>query len=310
MVQKELIMKKKYSQVPKQIKIIIVAFGLLILVAIIAALVTNISRIDKVAVTIKYAPFNSVVYLNGKKVKNDSVNYLKEGDYELIAELEHFTANVENININNETEYILGKLNPSDTEGEEIMASRQNDYLVVEGIHGSLLATAGDQVKQKYPILNHLPINNNFYSISYAYQEDNSPKITIKADSKYVDIAVKKLLSFSDINIVDYNIDFTITNPFVTPSNLSSGDPTETIKLNYQNIIHNYQIGSSTTIDNYYIATIFVHNSSTNDNYAHYKIILKKEVDVWKIVATPQLLFTKQNTPEVPTIILTKANHI
>lgn len=302
-------MKKKLSNLPNTAIVAIIIFLLLIIVAIFATIFTNVSRAGKIAVTVKYAPFDSIVHLNGTKIKNNAVNYLSPGEYELTANLNHFTTSTETITISNDTEYILGKLIPSDSEGEDIMNENQKDYLTVEGIHGQLSTAAGEEIKQKYPILQYLPINNNLYSISFAYRNDGSPQITIKTDVKFIDIAISKLLLL-DVKLTDYDIISTLDNPFLTPVPNTNTNPKNFIQASYPNIIDYYQISEGKISGDYYLTTIYTHNAATADSYGHYKVILKKINDSWEFASTPQFLLTTKNSPNLPETILSQANNI
>ncbi len=294
----------------QRIKIAAAIFALLVLIAIVSTILIYVPRIGKVALITKYAPFTSEIYLGDTKIPNNTTNYLPPGTYNLSVKHDHFTTNTETITITNDSKYLIGKLIASDSEGEQITIDNQYQFLEVEGIFGELTAAAGAAIKQQYPILNHLPINNNFYSIYFSYQEDGSPKITIKTTPQYTDIAVQKLLSLKNINLTDYDITFTPETPFQNPADNTAEDPTNFIRASYPNIIENYQISEGKTIDNYYRTTVFTPSPATNDNLAHYKIILQKTNSTWTLAATPQPLLTTKNSPGIPANILTAANKL
>jgi len=292
------------------LRLALLAFASLVLVAIILAVSTHLSRIGKVAVITKYAPFAATVYLNGIKIDNNAINYLEPGKYTLTASLNHFVTNTETVVITEETKYIIGKLIAADPEGEEMMTKHQRQFLEVEGLFGQLAAAAGDEIKQKYPILSYLPINNSFYSISFAYLDDGSPKITVKAEPRLVDIAVQKLLSLKDVSLTDYDISFTIPSPFASPNPSTASNPATFINTSFPDLFSRYQLGPSHTINDYYLTTAFVYDYASDDAFSHYKIILKKDSDVWTFATIPQLLFTTKNSPNVPVNILDQANRL
>ena len=302
-------MKKRLNPT-QRIKLATTTFLGLVVLAIILTTALYISRIGKVAVITKYAPYSASVYLNGAKIKNNATNFLTPGQYDLVAELDHFITNAETITITKDTQYIVGSLIFADTEGEAIAARNKKDFLEVEGIFGRLLSDAGNKIRQKYPILNFLPINNPFYSISFAYKDDGSPKITATAESNMADVAVRKLLSLKNIPLIDYDISFTTPNPFTSPTKNTASDPTTFIKNSFPSIINNYQVSEGRHIGEYYITTIYTYNFATHDSYAHFKIILKKSTNTWIFVTTPQLLFTSFNTSSIPADILNQANQL
>ncbi|MCL1839689.1 PEGA domain-containing protein [Candidatus Saccharibacteria bacterium] len=294
----------------QRIKLAVAAFLGLVVLAIIFTAVIYVSRIGKVAVITKYAPYNASVYLNGSEINNNATNFLTPGTYELTVNLEHFVTNTETITITEDTEYILGSLIFADEEGQVITAERKKDFLEVEGIFGKLLTNAGNKIRQEYPILDFLPINNAFYSISFAYKDDGSPKITVQAQPTMVDVAVRKMLSFPDITLTDYDITFTTPNPFTSPAPNNISDPFTFIRASFPNIINHYQFGPGRNAGEYYLTTIYTYNFTSDDSYAHFKVILRKTGDSWTFAATPQLLFTTKNAPSIPVEILDYANRL
>ena len=305
---------KKHLTPEQHFKLAVVGFLGLVVLAIGMTAAIYLSRIDKIAVITKYAPYSASVYLNGAKIKNNATNYLSPGEYQLTAELDHFATNTETIVITKDTEYILGSLVFTDTAGEELAAKHKKDFLEVEGIFGNLLSSAGDKIKQKYPILDFLPINNSHYSISFTYKDDGSPKITVQAEPKLADIAVRKLLSLKNVNPANYDISFTTPNPFLqptpTPSMQSATTPAAFIRASFSGIIDQYRLGPGHTTDDYYLTTIYAYDFNSDDSYAHFKVILKKSGDSWAFATTPQLLLTTFNAPSIPVDILNQANRL
>jgi hypothetical protein len=294
----------------KRIKLAIAVFLSLVVLAIVLTAALYISRIGKVAIVTKYAPFNASVYLNGSRINNNATNFLTPGEYELTASLDNFITFTETIIITEETEYILGALIPANEEGQEVANRRRRDFLEVEGIFGNMLHNAGNQIRQEYPILDFLPINNSFYSISFAYKDDGSPKITVVVEPEMADIAVRKLLAMPNITLIDYDISFTTPNPFTQPTSNTATNPIDFIKASFPNIIDDHRISTGKTIDNYYITTIYTYNFASHDSFAHFKVILRRNNNAWTFATTPQLLFTTTNAPSIPANILNQANQL
>lgn len=189
--------KKSVKNLPKRERAIVgVVIGVFVVV-IMAAVITLVSRMGKVEVMVKFAPFDARVSLNGTEVKNNSSSYIAPGTYTVVAEREHFETKTETVTISESNKHILGKLMASDEEGERIMEERAEDYLAVEGVMGGLANEEGAAIKEKWPILKYLPVNNQFYSISYAYDEARKPVVRVWAVDDYMmEIARQKMESW------------------------------------------------------------------------------------------------------------------
>ena len=169
--------------------------------------------------TVQFAPYAAKVSVNGKRIKNNGTVYLEEGNYELLVEMEHFSSYTATITIDQENHYIVGELEASDEEGT-LLAQRYNkQYLKVEALAGKIANEAGQRRNEKYPILKYLPLNNSFYSISYSYDENKEPIITVKSDYEYQDIAVGRLKALEGITIEDYKLSFSSKNPYLYYAN-------------------------------------------------------------------------------------------
>ncbi|MDR3297881.1 MAG: hypothetical protein LBT19_00670 [Candidatus Nomurabacteria bacterium] len=302
--------RRQVKNLPKQQKIIggvIIAVFILI---ICIALFTLISRIGKIAVQVKVAPFDAALYLNGTKVKNDGVNYISPGTYTLTAEREHFEALTEVVVISEKNSYILGKLTPGDEEGEEIANERIKDYLAVEGVMGGLANKEGEEIKEKWPILKYLPINNKFYSISYAYDDAREPIILVKADTQYIDIAVQKLKLLKDVDLVEYKIVFDTKNVFGNFSQNSRSDPEEFIMYGFGAVMGGMRLSEGKDMGDFYMTTIYAYDYKKDDIYGHFRVLLKKSSAGWELVTQPQPLLTLDNGGGAPKDILGAVNSL
>ncbi|MFV0484968.1 MAG: hypothetical protein ACK5MU_01920 [Candidatus Saccharimonadales bacterium] len=299
------------KNLPKQQR---AAIGMIIgifIIVIMAAIITMVSRIGKIEVEVKIAPFDTTITLNGTEIKNDSSSYIAPGTYELVAEREHFETKTETIIISESNSYIVGKLIASDEEGEKIMEERADDYLAVEGVMGKIANEEGAAIKEKWPILKYLPINNNFYSISYAYDSENEPIITVKADVKYIDIAVQKMKSFSGVDLTEYEIIFNTGNFFTDFIDNDETNGENFIRTGFASVIGDKVIGQGGSSGDYYYTTIYTVNYDTDDVYGHFRILIKKNGSKWELVSQPQPLLTKENTSDdVPKEILDAANNL
>ena len=283
----------------------------LIIIGIVYAVAITIHRIGKVPVTVKFAPYAAKVSLNDTQVKNNATVWLQPGTYRVKTEFNHFESSEYTVEISNDYKYIVGVLTPTDQEGEEYLSNHNQEFIDTEGIVGLALNAEGLLRKKQYPILNYLPMNNQLYSISYAYTDDDEPIITVKSSPEFLDVAVQKLKILKDVDLTTYQINFTLENPFVFYGDNPQINPEETIKQSFSNI-KKYEISAGQYIkDDYYAATIYSYNRQEDLQYAHYRVLLQKDdSNYWHIVASPQPLLTQQNTPNTAVDILNSANSL
>lgn len=266
-------------------------------------------RIGKVGVTVQYAPYAAKVTLNGTEVKNKSTVWLQPGKYNVKVECEHFNTTERTVEISSDYKFIVGTLSTADDEGEQYVNSHKQEFTEVEGLVGQALSEEGMAIKKQYPILNYLPINNRLFSISYAYDDNNVPIINVKSELEFLDDAVAKMKTLKNVDLTAYQINFSPENPFANYTESSKSSPEETIKSTFN--LNGYKLSEGQHIaDNYYAATIYIYDYDRDLNYSHYRVLLKKSDDKWHIVATPQPLLTKQNTPDTSTDILNSANSL
>ena len=78
---------------------IITIFGVLCVGIIILAIVNFINRQGKIAVTTKYAPYSATVQIDGKKAKNNGINYLTPGKHKVTVSAKEFNSVEIDINV-------------------------------------------------------------------------------------------------------------------------------------------------------------------------------------------------------------------
>ena len=290
----------------KRIILIVAAifFGFIILYSVI----TVISRSGKVATTVKYAPYHASITLNNSRISNNSTIWLEPGNYHLKVEYEHFVTDERDITIDKDHNYIVGVLSSSDEQGQEYYSKHKEEFTETEGIIGRYLNEEGLRIKNNYPILNYLPINNALYSISYDYTDDMVPIISVKTEPKYLDDAVEKLKTLKNVDLTAYQINFTPANPFAIYNNYSAAKPLDVIKKSFNNIDDYYILEGQYLADNYFTTKIYTYSYDMDYSYAHYRVLLHKEGNNWKLVAAPQPLLTTENTPGVDKSILDSVN--
>ena len=174
-----------YKNLNQKQHLIFIVISFLIIVGIIYFIFIFVTRMGKIEVTVQYAPYSANITLNGTKVKNKSKIWLQPGKYTAKIEYEHFESVERVIEINNDYDYIVGTLHAIDDEGEKYINSHKQEFVEAEGLVGRALTKEGIATKKQYPILNYLPINNQLYSISYTYTDENETIINVKTITEF-----------------------------------------------------------------------------------------------------------------------------
>lgn len=304
--------KQNLTQAAKQLnqrkKLLIILVAAVFAIILIYSIGNLIYRAGKTKTIIHFAPNAAAVTLNDTKVSNDSTSWIIPGKYHLkVSFNEHFSVYEEDIEITNETAELYGLLSALDDEGREYATQHRQEFTVVEGLVGDLLDREGQKKKEKYPILNYIPINNSLYSISYQYKNDE-PEIYVKSDPKYLDVAVAKMKLFENISLEEQNIIFLNTNEFENYQQNPIADVRKFLRAAYQ-LSSEYIISEPAETSGYIYATIYKNGHDYNADYAHYRVILKKNANNnWQVISTPQPLLTVYNTPNVDKEILKTIN--
>ena len=295
---------QKLLKAPKAILGIV--FVVITIVIFVIALTTYILRLGKVGVSVTVAPYTADLTLNGTKIKNNSKIYLEKGHYHLIVENEHFETKEMDLTISDNQHYIAAVMVPTDEEGENYKETHKRQFTNAEGAVGLALNAEGKDYQEKYPIIKYLPINNRFYSISYQKKESDEPIINIKTDLSYLDVAVAKLKTLQGVSIPEYEINFNINNPFKISDSISSN--VESLAKSSVSA-NGYSMSSGQFIaDEYYLAIYTREDPASLMQNARYLALFKKSGEDWEIVAQPQPILTKYNTPDIDIEILNSAN--
>ena len=301
------------SLTKKQIITIASVLGAILAVTLIIFTIQTLSKVGKIKVTVKYAPFSAEVTLNGEKLKNNAQNYITPGEYQLSVTNPDFATQTDTIIINNDTEYLFGLLSATTEHGEKITRERAEEFYEVQGIAGMLSNQYGEQQRTEYPILNQLPFTNSLYKLGYTYNSgQNTPTITISTYSvTSIDSAISKLKSLAastEDQITKYSIvinDFNNLLENQIQSNESS-DPLEYLKNGLKDT--DYKIQEGQRDDNYYYTNIIT-GSEEQYTTVTYRVILIQDGNSWRPASTPYPILTEINTPHIPSNILESANN-
>ena len=297
------------EQLSPRSRILIILCAIAFAIIIIYSVITLIFRAGKTKTIISFAPNAAKITLNDTSVSNNSTNWLMPGSYHLKVEYnEHLETYEEDIEISGETAEFYGILSALDDEGKAFIEQHREEYTKVEGLVGSFLDRQGKKIKDKYPILNYLPMNNSLYSISYQYDDNKQPIIYVKSDPKYLDVAVAKMKLFNDVELESQNIVFLNENKFENYQQNPITDEKRFIRAAYQ-LPNNYVVNEPKTVGDYTYTSVYIDGHDKNAQYAHYLVVLKKNSDgAWEQAATPQPLFNIYNAPNIDKKILKTIN--
>lgn len=293
----------------KRQKTLALIITLLFFVIILYSISTLVYRSGKTKTVIRIAPNSATVTLNDTKISNNSTVWLEPGDYHLKASFnEHFNTYERDIKISDDSVELYATLSAVDQEGRDYINQHRQEYAVVEGLIGNLQNTEGARIKEKYPILNHLPINNSLYSISYTYNDKKEPIINVKTTPEFIDTVVEKIKTYKDVNMESLNINFLNKNSYENFQQNPDIDIESFLRTGF-NLDKKHTIKKIKKINNYYYTTISIDDYKNSINYAHYRVLIKKDKnEEWKIVSTPQPILTIYNTPKVNKSILRTIN--
>jgi len=303
-------MLKENIITPKRIKIAIICFVVFAVALIIYVVADNLSRAGKVAVEIKYAPFEASVFIDDQNYAvNNAINYLEPGPHHIMVTMDGFKTLEEDVEITNETKYLYGKLIALNDNDSEVYRDYQTEYGTVEGIGGAESAQSAKSLIETWPILRYLPYISDSYAIGSLFDEQGNLVVTVRAELSQINNAINRLRVFKDVTLSDYNIniiDFTnvLEGKFVENG---SSDPIAFLENGYQSLGLPHQIHDGGQVDDYHYAIISVSEPNSHIS-VFYRVILQKTGASWRLAGTPYPILTTYNTPGVDSRALDAAN--
>ncbi len=165
----------------------------------------------------------------------------------------------------------------------QIIQNNQN----LEKTPGEISTELGLSEREKWPIIDQLPIKNSLYTIGYTIK-NNDLKIYIDTTDTYLEVALKKLGSLADKPLSNYAIEIrTPENPFKGRFVENSiENPLEFFQDGYKDAAISYEV-TSTKSDNDNYLIYLTTGSEEAYNLVHYTAVLEKSGDGWKLVTEP-----------------------
>lgn len=189
-------------------KFLFIVAGISVLAYIAVATLSFIDKRDLSKIQLASYPSDATVSINGSPATTQRDFYLEPGTYTAVFSREGFSTETVRIDTSIDGDYpILASLT-AESEGaiawEEDNISDREQF---ENLSSTILNSRGDDMREKYPIIQHLPEQNNLYSIGYITNDDQTITVTIHAPDVYVPYAINNIKQW-DIDPVDYDIDF------------------------------------------------------------------------------------------------------
>ena len=118
---------------------------------------------------------------------------------------------------------------------------------------------------------------------------------------------IKKLKLLKNVSLLDVNLVFHTPTEFSDYQENTEEDQYAFIKKAF-NLSDKYIINNGRSNGDYFFTSFYINDYNRALDYAHYRVILKKEKTSWSVAAAPQPLFTKYNTKNIPEKILRATN--
>ncbi len=154
----------------KRVKIIITAFVAITLGLIVWAIVDNVNRIGKLAVTVEVYPKDAKVSVDGERISSGQ-HYITPGKHTFTASRSGFADAKQDVTISEDITYAGLVLQPQSDEAKKFVEDDPNS-LDIEAITGKMFANEGIEVVGNYPVVGKLPYYDLTAPFSIDYGQD------------------------------------------------------------------------------------------------------------------------------------------
>jgi len=199
----------------KLVSAILIGF-LIVIIGIVSYMA--LSRAGKEPVTVRLIPEDTILTIDGQRYRPGTA-YIQPGTHDIKAEREGFRTYESTITIGkpNDAEIDLA-LTPVSEEAIQWQKDNLNLYLAQEGRSALRSNEIGQQRREQFPIIAHLPFRNFIYSIGHRLKNVDNPSegiiIEITAITGSREAALNKIRELG-FDPTDYEINFNnYENPF------------------------------------------------------------------------------------------------
>lgn len=198
-----------YEWVQKYKKQLAIGSIMLVVLIIVWAGATLVSRIGKLPITIKTVPSDAHITLGDHTVGNGTA-WVKPGTYTLTVSKEGFATQSKQVIVTSQKKQNISAIALAATSDvAKAWAEKHNtDYLAIQEYGAIEANTYGTYIAVKHPITKVLPFNDPYYQITYTIGKDDSISLTIATPSpRYRYFAIQKIRDLG-YNPTDYIITF------------------------------------------------------------------------------------------------------
>lgn len=308
--------KERFRLSPKMMKTLIImsfmVFVFLIIVGIVQAIYL---RTFSSIIEFVYTPADATVVVDGEKTSFNPYR-VRPGVHSIAILKDGFEAQNQEISIDadsSETLYYI--LEPNSESTMNWYLEHEEDAKMRESIAGIILFDASEKMVEEFPATSRLPYQTSAYSIGYGACKDNTDKVcimvTTERKSGIWSVALKRFKQL-DEDLGRYNYEFIdYLNPISRKKREGASDALsvkDAVLEIYEAANGVAAVKQTIEINDYHLVFL----SYSGDDYPVgadiYRIIMKKDGDLWSVVTEPSLVLTYENYPNVPVEIIRQAN--
>jgi hypothetical protein len=155
-------------------KLVLVLIGFVFVSSIIFFTVSFLSKLNKKAIQINYAPSSAQLTIDGKSSKGGTV-YLSKGSYKIKLSQNGWSSNEQTINTDQDSEVNL-IIEPVSEDQIEYLNNNDDIKNELETVSGNQVFYGSDQQIKNYPFLTKLPLEGGVYTVGYGKKSTNNSK--------------------------------------------------------------------------------------------------------------------------------------
>ncbi len=307
--------------------ILVVAFILIFLVLPISLGIYNSKFSAKIVLDI--APSDSKILVGDKVARPGDTVRVEPGNYMVIVTRDGFFSYAEEVNLENgDSKMILAALDSSDESTADWYLNHPEDDSIASGAASAKYFEESEEYVREYPIVDVLPIIEDFYRIDYGFcqQTDGDFCIIITALAGARSRAANRLMGLSGYDAAQYKIEYQqFSDPFKGVSSVPNKSGVTVYDedlpgakavldaiiqpLNSRGFNMTNEGALKVEMENSSYAIGRINHHLSDGGVNTYKVILQLREDGWAIVAVPKLVYSYQDYPNLPRDVIYRANH-
>ncbi len=187
--------------------VLVVALLMFFAILLLVVVLNSGSIEGKTKVDVVVAPENARVTANEVSLKNGT-NYLEPGEYVVVAEASGYRAANDILNVGEEGMKFSIGLIPLSTDAVKEAEKNEEIYFEIEAIDGERARIEGDKIRNKFPVIEHLPHVTSDFRIDYTIDESEDIQLVVSLGASYAKDLFKLQMSDWGYNIQNYTVTF------------------------------------------------------------------------------------------------------